>query len=157
MNGACKVHGNTTHGMRHSPLYIVWRNMKTRCEKATNRQYKDYGGRGVTICSEWHDASTFLKWALENGYREGLVIDRTNNNGDYCPENCRFVDRKTNMRNRSNTVFLTLAGERRSVAEWCEILRVKDDTARHWLRRRGDAYAERRLLTLMEKVKEGQK
>ena len=67
--------------------------MKSRCFNKNCYEYDIYGGRGISICSEWlNDSSSFFKWALDSGYSEGLSIDRINTNGDYCPENCRWVD-----------------------------------------------------------------
>jgi hypothetical protein len=83
---------NRKHGLAFSPLYKVWGNMKTRCYNANCNSYKDYGGRGIIICDGWkNDFLTFAKWALLNGWNANLEIDRINNNGNYEPNNCRFV------------------------------------------------------------------
>lgn len=79
------------HGHSKDPLYTVWTDMKTRCYNKNYKQYKDYGGRGITVCSKWMDDSkAFIEWALPL-WKEGLLIDRTDNDGNYCPENCEFV------------------------------------------------------------------
>ncbi len=89
-------------------LYNRWRSMKGRCSIEKLAGYKYYGGKGVTVCKEWEESFlVFKKWALKNGYRDDLQLDRTDNNGNYSPENCRFVTQKTNMRNRS-TIKLSL-------------------------------------------------
>lgn len=139
------------HGMSRTPLYAVWQNMKERCERTGNRDYKYYGGKGIEVCDDWHNSSSFFKWALGNGYQLGLKIDRIDNNGNYCPENCRFVNHKTNCRNRRNTVFFTLMGDTKSVAEWCELLSVCRGTVHWWRKEHGDAYAESRLTDVMVK------
>ena len=84
-------------------LYGVWESMKSRCENPNREKFKDYGGRGIEICDEWHDSWSFVKWALTNGYQKGLQIDRIDNNKGYSPDNCRWVTPKQNSRNRRNT------------------------------------------------------
>jgi hypothetical protein len=79
-----------THGLRHTKLYNIWNSMKDRVFNIKNKAYKNYGGRGITICDEWkNDAEAFYNWAILNGYEEnkGLSIDRIDNDGNYCPEN----------------------------------------------------------------------
>jgi len=88
---------NFKHGMCGSRLYIVWAGMKQRVENPNNERYKDYGARGIKICKEWHDFETFKKWAYENGYKDDAkygdcTIDRKDVDGDYEPNNCRWVD-----------------------------------------------------------------
>lgn len=94
-------HINYAHGLRKHPLYGVWCNVKTRCYNANTERYKDYGGRGIEMCNEWkNDFSSFYKWAVENGWEKGLLLDRINNDGWYSPDNCRFVNYFVNARNR---------------------------------------------------------
>lgn len=77
-------------------LYNVWNQMKLRCNNKNHQAYKDYGGRGIRVCNEWYDSITFCEWAINNGYEEGLTIDRIDNNGDYCPNNCQWITQKDN-------------------------------------------------------------
>jgi len=85
-------------------LYVVYQNIKTRCNNKNYHLYHRYGGRGVNVCAEWGlDFNSFFEWAKNNGYKEGLQIDRTNNNGNYEPSNCRFVTPQVNSQNRINT------------------------------------------------------
>lgn len=82
-------------------LYWVWSAMVQRCTNPNNKSYHNYGGRGIKVCDEWLGKSeNFLEWARKNGYKEGLDLDRKDNDGDYCPENCRFVKRPLSMQNR---------------------------------------------------------
>lgn len=88
-------------------LYKRYQNIKKRCYNKNDIGYKNYGGRGIKICRKWlgkNGFKNFLIWALENGYSENLQIDRIDNNKGYSPDNCRWVDKKTNMRNRRNSI-----------------------------------------------------
>ena len=83
-----------------SKLYGVWRSMRNRCTNPNNKDFSDYGARGISVRSEWQNFSTFHAWALANGYAEGLTLDRTNNDEGYEPANCRWVTRKEQAQNR---------------------------------------------------------
>ena len=106
-----KNNPNYKHGFRHTKLYAVWYNMKTRCFNKKVKQYKDYGGRGITICNEWLEFIPFRDWSLFNGYQEGLEIDREDNDGNYEPSNCRWVTNKENLRNKRTTINMQIANE----------------------------------------------
>jgi hypothetical protein len=100
--------------------------MKSRCQNKNRRDYKWYGGRGIKVCNEWLDFIPFRDWALKNGYWEKLKleIDRIDNDGDYCPKNCRFILHEKQYRNRSNNTFITLCGITECLMEWCEIFNI---------------------------------
>ena len=92
-----------THGLGRTRLYTIWVEIKNRTLNPKNKSYNDYGGRGITICEEWkNDFMSFYNWALSNGYEEnkGLSIDRIDNDGNYCPENCRWVTQTIQSRNQ---------------------------------------------------------
>src|SRR3989304_7987456 len=91
---------NYKHGWYNRKLYFCWNGMKQRILNPKVHNYKDYGGRGITICDEWLEFIPFRDWALANGYQEDLQIDRINNNGNYSPENCRWIPQKENCRSR---------------------------------------------------------
>lgn len=82
--------------------YCTWSKIRSRCEDRKSKNYKTYGGRGITLCNEWHDFEVFWNWVQSSNFEVGLQIDRIDNDGPYCPENCRWVSSKNNNRNRSN-------------------------------------------------------
>ena len=90
-----------THGLQNTRIYNIWAKIKDRTLNIKNRQFPDYGGRGITICDEWkNDFLSFCNWAMSNGYSEELSIDRINNDGNYCPENCRWATSIIQNRNK---------------------------------------------------------
>jgi hypothetical protein len=92
-----------THGLVNTRLYNTWVNIKRRTLNPKNKKYDYYGGRGITICDEWKDDfMSFYTWAMKNGYEEnkGLSIDRIDNDGNYCPENCRWTTQTIQTRNQ---------------------------------------------------------
>ena len=91
----------TTHNKTHTKLYHVYHGMKQRCYYLKHKYYDFYGGRGIKICNEWlTDFMNFYNWSIDNGYKEGLTIDRINNNGNYEPNNCRWITMKEQSKNR---------------------------------------------------------
>lgn len=109
------------HNEKGTRLYGIWLNMRDRCNNENNKRYDRYGRRGIRVCKEWDDFLVFKKWANENGYSDDLTIDRINNDSDYSPDNCRWVAGALQARNRSNNSVYEIDGERKSLAEWCEI------------------------------------
>ena len=118
---------NRTHGMTNTRLHAVWTNMIQRCTNPKNGKYKNYGARGICVCNEWRMFENFYHWAIENGYDENAefgkcTIDRINVNGNYCPENCRWVDNKTQMKNMTNNHWIEYNGEKHTLSEWEKLL-----------------------------------
>lgn len=104
-----------------TPLYHIWEGIKERCLNHKAKNYYFYGGRGISVCESWVNSfSEFEKWAVENGYKDGLTIDREDNDGDYCPENCKWVTQKEQARNRRTNLRITYNGETLCIAEWAE-------------------------------------
>lgn len=119
-----------THGKTKTRLHAVWTNMLQRCTNPNNEKYKNYGARGICVCDEWRDFIKFYNWAIENGYDEEAeygqcTIDRKDVNGNYCPENCRWVDSLVQMNNRTDNRRITYKGETHTLAEWSRILGEK--------------------------------
>ena len=103
---------NLIDGRKKNPLYPVWRSIIQRCTNLNDKSYKDYGGRGVNICIEWqNNFNLFSQWCVDNGWIKGLEIDRIDNDKGYCPENCRFVERKDNARNKRSNIKVLYNGE----------------------------------------------
>lgn len=113
-------HKARKHGMSNTRLFSIWHSMIERCENPNTKGYRLYGARGISVCKEWHDSTTFFQWALSNGYADHLTIDRKDSNGNYEPTNCRWVDTKTQANNTSRNHYLTINGETKTVAQWGE-------------------------------------
>lgn len=104
------------HGMFGTRLYNIWHSMKERCYVSSQTSYKNYGGRGIKVCLEWQDFIPFMKWSYENGYDEHAdrgqcTLDRIDPNGDYCPENCRWVSMSIQANNKTDNVFIEYNGK----------------------------------------------
>lgn len=121
----------TTHGLSYEKLYFVWKAMIARCENEEHPNFKDYGGRGIEVCEKWHDLKVFIDWSKENGYKEGLELDRINNGGNYEPNNCRFVTRKKQTRNTRRNINVTIDGQTKTLTEWAEIHNLNVNTVQY--------------------------
>jgi len=118
---------NKTHGDSKTRLYGVYHRMTARCCYSKNKDYKDYGGRGITVCSEWlENYEAFRDWAVANGYNDNsrLTIDRIDVNGNYEPSNCRWVTNKVQQRNKRNNRLITIDGITKTIFEWAEIYKI---------------------------------
>ena len=106
----------------YEKLYNSWVAMKNRCDSPKNGHYKDYGGRGISVCKEWYDWFAFKEWALNNGWENGLTIDRIDSNGNYEPSNCRWVTMDVQANNKRSNKMITYQGKTQSLADWCREL-----------------------------------
>ena len=106
------------HGMSNTKIYGVWHGMNERCRNPKNRAYKNYGGKGVSVCPEWQEFIPFNEWAMANGYKEGLTIDRIESNGNYEPSNCRWVDRFIQNSNTSRNRYIEFEGRTQTLSQW---------------------------------------
>jgi len=116
------------HHMCNTKLYKTWQKMKDRCKPDYFQHYLYYD-KGVRLYNEWQSFIPFMEWALANGYKDGLTIDRKDNNKGYNPENCRFATKIEQGRNRDACVYFEHNEEKHCLTEWCEILGVSVSTA----------------------------
>lgn len=106
----------TKHGLKKTILYKKWLSMKNRCYNKNSERFKNYGERGICVCDEWRkNFVTFYTWAIENGYKYGLSLERMDVNGNYCPNNCKWIPLKDQVFNKTNTIYLNLFGDKMTV------------------------------------------
>ena len=116
---------NKKHSKSNTRIYGIWAGIKSRCYDINCKSYSNYGGRGITICDEWkNDFMSFYSWAMQNGYKEDLTIDRIDNNGSYEPSNCRWVNRYVQSNNTRNTIIIEFKGEKYSAKQFCSLLNI---------------------------------
>lgn len=137
--GCLKGEGKVKHGdkRRHgkaSRLYSIWRGMLWRCNPK-NKDERSYAARGISVCDEWLNYTAFKAWAVENGYADNLSIDRIDYNGDYVPENCRWVTPEGQANNKSNNHLITYNGKTMTLAEWAMVLGINYSTLRSRINR----------------------
>jgi len=115
--------------VKNSKLYKVWTSMKERCSNPNDKAYHNYGGRGIIVCDLWkNDYGCFMDWAYQNGYREGLTLDRINNNGPYSPDNCRWTTRIEQSNNIRNNRWITYNNETHTISQWARNIGIKPNT-----------------------------
>lgn len=137
---------NITHGESNTRLYSIWCDMKKRCSNANHWAYSRYGGRGIEVDPRWSDFAVFSEWAKNNGYSDDLTLDREDNDGNYCPENCRWITQKAQSRNKSNNVRFEYGGIAKTLSEWADETGIPYTTLYGRIHGRGWS-VERALLT----------
>lgn len=126
----------STHHMSNTKAYSIWLSLKRRCDLVTDKAYRYYGGRGISVCDEWYNSfENFYDWMIMNGYIEcsdmrntAYTIDRIDVNGDYAPDNCRLTTMLTQANNKRNNRIETYNGESHTVAEWARVKGIKYKT-----------------------------
>jgi hypothetical protein len=129
--GCLHIEKITKHGLRHTKLYGVHKAMKQRCLNPNNQSYKNYGGRGIKVCAEWLGETgfiTFHQWSLNNGYSEGLTLERNDTNGDYEPSNCEWATYKKQLNNTRRNRFITINGQSKTLSQWSELSGINKKT-----------------------------
>ena len=124
----------TKHHGTGERLYRIWSHMKRRCTNPEYCKYEYYGGRGINLCDEWMNYISFRQWAINNGYQDGLTIDRIDNNSGYSPSNCRWVDMKIQSNNRRGNRILECYGESKTLAEWADYSGINATTIAYRLK-----------------------
>lgn len=115
----------STHLLTNTKLYRIWAGIKQRCFNSNHKNYERYKGRGITMCEEWKDDfMSFYNWAIKNGYKNGLTIERINNDGNYSPSNCRWATREEQANNTSRNHFIVFHGEKHTIADWAKKLDI---------------------------------
>ena len=130
---------------KYGRLYRTWSGMKGRCYCSSNISYPYYGARGVKVCDEWQRFEPFCKWALENGWQEGLSIERIDPSGNYCPENCKWIPLNKQQRNKRRTRYLAINGERHPIVHWCDLTGIGRHTIYEWIDLHGEEYAREKI------------
>lgn len=117
---------NKKQGYHGTRLYRIWTAMKSRCYNKNHKWYGRYGGRGIKICDEWiNDFAAFREWAISNGYKDDLSIDRIDNDKGYSPENCRWTNQEEQCSNTSRNRILTLNGKSQTMSQWAREIGVQ--------------------------------
>lgn len=109
------------HGESHTRLHNIWKGMRKRCNNKNSSRYDFYGGRGIKHCDEWNDYLTFKKWAVGSGYDDTMTLERIDVNGDYCPENCKWIKAEEQQKNKRNTIRVEENGETLCLKDWCDM------------------------------------
>ena len=109
--------GRYIHGLYGTRINWLWANMRSRCNCPTNKDYGLYGGRGIRVCHEWDKFINFYNWAMSHGYDDTLSIDRIDPNGDYCPENCRWITMEEQQSNKRNNRHIEIHGKRYTMTQ----------------------------------------
>lgn len=122
--------GKPTHGLSRTPEYRAWQTMRLRCNEPSNPAYKDYGARGIKVCDRWLDSPANFLADMGPKPTPTHEIDRRDNNQGYSPENCRWVTRSVNDRNRRSNRMIDYLGEVQALAHWCERFGIARDTAK---------------------------
>ena len=127
-----------THGKSNTRLYYIYKHILARCFNKNDKRYRNYGGRGITICEEWKkDFMNFYNWALNNGYKDNLTIDRIDVNGNYEPLNCKWSTIAEQNNNTTRTICITHNGETHTISQWAKKIGISYGTFARRIYRHG--------------------
>lgn len=147
---------STTHGMTYTRIYRTWRGMLSRCEcPGDGESYLRYGARGIKVCEEWHKFENFYEWAIRNGYDDNLTIERVDNDGNYCPDNCRWATAKEQSNNRRNTIWINYKGGKKTISQLSDELNIPYSTLYYRYKYRKMDIEDALTSSFRDKKKEG--
>lgn len=135
----CKYHPKQIIYAREfeKDIHTRYKCMKSRCYNKNHKAYKNYGGRGIKVCMEWkNDFNAFYIWAINNGFKKELTLDRIDTNKDYSPTNCRWVDNLTQQNNKRNNRYLNYDNKKYTISQWSRILNIPKGTIEDRLRKK---------------------
>lgn len=125
-----------THGKSNTSLYKLFSGIKRRCLNKNDSNFNNYGGRGIEICEEWlNDYDSFYSWANENGYKEGLSIERIDNDKGYNPNNCKWIEMSEQSKNRRCNKYIEINGDIKTISEWARLVGIDRNTISRRLKR----------------------
>lgn len=134
---------NKKHGFTKTDLHNKWLSMRQRCNDINHKSYKNYGAKGIYVCTEWNNCfEEFANWSFNNGYKKGLSLDRIDNSKGYCPSNCRWVNWKTQCNNRKSNIIIKYDGKEKTLKEWQEILNFDYDLVNQRIHRYNYSFEE---------------
>ena len=120
---------NSIHGLCRTRIYSIWDNMIQRCTNPNRNEFVNYGGRGIKICDEWRQSfRAFYEWAIDNGYDDNLSLDRIDVDGNYCPQNCRWITVAEQGANKRNCVLIEINGKTQTMSQWARECGVSSST-----------------------------
>lgn len=132
LNNELRLERNLKHNDANrnnkSRLYKIWVDVRRRCNNPNRKDASNYFKKGIRMCEEWNDFSKFKEWALENGYDDNLTIERKNNNKGYNPDNCCWIEKSEQSKNRTTNHYITYNGETKTLTDWAKTLGIKRTT-----------------------------
>lgn len=139
LNKELRQQRNFKHGFKtrdsHMRLYNTWSDMRRRCNNPNRKRAKSYYYKGIQVCDEWNNFENFYEWAINNGYDDSLTLERIDNNLNYCPENCKWIPKSEQSKNRTSNHYITYNNETKTLTDWAETLGINRTTLSSRLRR----------------------
>lgn len=154
--GCTRLVKHTKHGMLNHRLYKIWTGLRDRCNNSGNKHYHRYGGRGIKVCERWNDFANFAA-DMDSTYKEGLTLDRIDNDGDYAPENCRWVTQFEQQWNTSKTVLIQFKGEWFPLREAARQAGIPQNSVSQRVARQGCTHQEAFEHFVQRKASKGEK